>query len=820
MKKNNFTLEELRQEKIRRLKREQLRRSAQKSLKDFIIYLDNSYLMGWVHEEICDTLDQFYEDVKNKKSPRLIICMPPRSGKSQIISRNFPAYLFGRDPNLNIITASYSGDLSSRFNLDVQRIIDSDEYRSIFPNTLLGGKAYPQYKKTDSLFEIVNAKGSYRSAGVGGGLTGMGCDILIIDDPLKDRAEANSPTIRNKLMDWYKSTAYTRLSDGGGVIILQTRWHPIKDDTPVLTAKGWKKHGDLRVGDQVYGINGKLVTVTHITPPVWCDVQVETKQETIVCSSTHLWATQTRTDNNAVVKEAGELLGQKNRYLPKIAPLDFEKKSKLPIDPYWLGLWLGDGSKLEPMIRSSYKYQNHVRNTVYDISKVRTDKQGNLYVYYCNQGLRAKLAELNLLNNKHIPDIYLYSSVEDRLKLVAGLIDTDGDHSLNVLRFANSNLRLIKGLKFVLRSLGMKVNNSEIVNKEGSTTEIKGQSITRRMNCYRFSFTPTMEIPVKLDYKKCKVGKNKLRGVKFSNAPENLQGWGRCITTTAEDGLYLVGESLIPTHNTSDLAGQLIQAMHNDEDADKFKVIEYQAIAEHDEAHRKKGEALHPERFSLAKLLAIKNTIGAYEWSSLYQQHPVPKEGALFKLDNFKRYNEKSKPAQFDLMVGSWDMTFKDNKTNDFVVGQIWGRKGADFYLLDEFRGQWDFVKTLDIFVNVAEKYHNVNAWLVEDKANGSAIISTLKKHISGIKPITPKESKIARAEAISTYVESGNVYIPEQASYMNDLEFEIVNFPAVEHDDQIDSMTQALNYFREKAPIKISENNLKILRYGRYNRR
>ena len=260
--------------------------------------------------------------------------------------------------------------------------------------------------------------------------------------------------------------------------------------------------------------------------------------------------------------------------------------------------------------------------------------------------------------------------------------------------------------------------------------------------------------------------------------------------------------------------------MHDDEDADKFKVIEYQAIAEHDEPHRKKGEALHPERFSLAKLLAIKNTIGAYEWSSLYQQHPVPKEGALFKLDNFKRYNEKSKPVQFDLMVGSWDMTFKDNKTNDFVVGQIWGRKGADFYLLDEFRGQWDFVKTLDIFVNVAKKYHNVNAWLLEDKANGSAIISTLKKHISGIKPITPKESKIARAEAISTYVESGNVYIPEQASYMNDLEFEIVNFPAVEHDDQIDSMTQALNYFREKAPLKISENNLKILRYGRYHRR
>lgn len=490
--KINFSLDELRQEKLKRLKREQLRRAAQNSLKDFILYNNDDYMMGWVHEEICATLDQFYEDVKAKKSPRIIICLPPRSGKSEIISRNFPAYLFGRDPNLNIISASYSGDLASRFNLDVQRIIDSDNYKKIFPDTFLGGKSYPQYKKTDSLFEIVNHKGSYRSAGVGGGVTGMGCDILIIDDPFKDRADANSPTIREKTYDWYKSTAYTRLSDGGGVIILQTRWH------------------------------------------------------------------------------------------------------------------------------------------------------------------------------------------------------------------------------------------------------------------------------------------------------------------------------------IADLAGQLISKMHSDEKADQFKVIEYQAIAEHDEKHRKKGEALHPERYSLAKLEAIRQTLGAYEWASLYQQHPVPKEGAIFKLDNFRRYNEKNIPVSFDRILGSWDMTFKDKKDNDFVVGQVWGKKGADFYLLDQVRGQWDFVKTLKVFIQLAEKWKRCHGWLIEDKANGSAIISTLKKQISGLKPINPTESKIARAEAISIYIETGNVYIPENAPYIADLEDEIINFPAVDHDDQIDCMTQALNYFRENAPLQISENNLKILKLSR----
>lgn len=91
-----------------------------------------------------------------------------------------------------------------------------------------------------------------------------------------------------------------------------------------------------------------------------------------------------------------------------------------------------------------------------------------------------------------------------------------------------------------------------------------------------------------------------------------------------------------------------------------------------------------------------------------------------------------------------------------------------------------------------------------------------LNKHISGLKPINPTESKIARAEAISIYIETGNVYIPENAPYIADLEDEIINFPAVDHDDQIDCMTQALNYFRENAPLQISENNLKILKLSR----
>ena len=408
-----MTLEEVKAEIIRRAENELKIREARNNLLSFISVTYKDYKIGWVHQEICETLDLFLKDLIDGKRPRLIITMPPRSGKSEIVSRRFPAYFLGKYPDLSIISVSYSASLAEDFSRDVQRIIDSDEYKKIFPDTKLSDKKDKNYKRTSDFFEIVDHKGVYCSAGVGGSITGKGCDILIIDDPIKNRQEANSETVRKKIYDWYSSTAYTRLSPIGGVIMMCTRWH--LDDL---------------------------------------------------------------------------------------------------------------------------------------IGKVLSDK-----------------------NQK------------------------------------------------------------------------------------------------------------------------------------------------------------------------PFHVISYPAIAEHDEPHRKQGEALHPERFSLEILNEIKSTLSTADWLSLYQQKPVPEGGAIFETSKLRYYDETSEPKRFDQVVGSWDMTFKENKTSDFVVGQLWGRKGADFYLLDMVRDRMDFVKTLKVFINFANKHKNCNCWLVEDKANGTAIISTLKKYISGIIPITPKKA-------------------------------------------------------------------------------
>lgn len=149
-----------------------------------------------------------------------------------MVSRRFPAYCLGRDPNLNFIAASYSADLANRNNLDVQRIIDSPKYKTLFPETRIpskgrgGTRNTTGAKRTSDLFEVIEGSGSYRSAGVQGGINGMGFHFGMIDDPIKNRIEAESPTTREAVWDWYTSTFYTRMDDEDSVIvIIMTRWH-------------------------------------------------------------------------------------------------------------------------------------------------------------------------------------------------------------------------------------------------------------------------------------------------------------------------------------------------------------------------------------------------------------------------------------------------------------------------------------------------------------------------------------------------------------------------------------------------------------------
>lgn len=219
---------------------------SRRNLSDFTNYTKPDFIEGWFNRIIAKELQRFYYDVMAGRQPRLIIQAPPRSGKSELFSRRFPAWAFGQNPDLQIIAASYSTDLASRMNRDVQRIIDSEEYQGVFPETTLNGKNIAtvsgQSLRNSEIFEIVGHAGAYRSAGVGAGITGMGADIGIIDDPVKDAKEANSQTIRDAVWDWYTTTFYTRLSPKSGILLGMTRWH--EDDLAGRLLREMDNDGD------------------------------------------------------------------------------------------------------------------------------------------------------------------------------------------------------------------------------------------------------------------------------------------------------------------------------------------------------------------------------------------------------------------------------------------------------------------------------------------------------------------------------------------------------------------------------------------------
>jgi len=147
-----------------------------------------------------------------------MLFLPPRSGKSELGAIQFPAWALGRNPELDIITCSYSSELSIDFGRKVRNLVASEEYKRIFKTKLAEDKQSAGKWNTQT-------GGEYVAAGVGGSITGKGADILIIDDPVKNREEAESEIVRKRTIEWYKSTAYTRLSPTGAIVVIMTRWH-------------------------------------------------------------------------------------------------------------------------------------------------------------------------------------------------------------------------------------------------------------------------------------------------------------------------------------------------------------------------------------------------------------------------------------------------------------------------------------------------------------------------------------------------------------------------------------------------------------------
>lgn len=278
--------------------------------------------------------------------------------------------------------------------------------------------------------------------------------------------------------------------------------------------------------------------------------------------------------------------------------------------------------------------------------------------------------------------------------------------------------------------------------------------------------------------------------------------WESTLSTRLHKGASVI--VIMTRWHEDDLIGRMLENSPYD-----WTRLRLPTIAEDDNdlLGRKKGEALAPQLGYDEEWARNKKVeVGERTWASLYQQRPAPATGAIFKRDWIIKVD--APPLKFDDSVISWDFAFKGTDESDFVVGQVWIKKGADFYMIDQVRKRMDFSDSIKAVKRLKDKYPYCRKIIIEDKANGPAIINVLKRTISGIIPITPRESKEARAHAVTPYYEASNIHYVKTVPNLDEHIEELISFPNSQNDDSVDAATQALNYFASKPSASVSSMN------------
>jgi len=222
--------------------------------------------------------------------------------------------------------------------------------------------------------------------------------------------------------------------------------------------------------------------------------------------------------------------------------------------------------------------------------------------------------------------------------------------------------------------------------------------------------------------------------------------------------------------------------------AEKHTVVNFPSGRQ---VEREDQSLLWPEREGPEQIASMQGRLGSYGFAGQYQQSPSPREGGMVKRDWWRRFTN---PPVFDKLIQSWDLAFKGTTDSDWVVGQVWGMAGANAYLVDQVRGKMDISETIRAIIDMTAKHPKTRAKYVEDKANGPAVIALLKNRIPGLIPVNPEGGKIVRANAVAPFIESGNVYLADDAPWVLDFIEEWAVFPAGANDDQVDAASQALN--------------------------
>ena len=744
-----------------------------------------SFIAGRHHAKMAEA----FERVADGTCKRLIICMPPRHTKSEFASYLLPAWFLGRFPGKKVIQCSHTAELAVGFGRKVRNLVDTEAYQKVFPDLVLSAdsKAAGRWNTSKG--------GDYFAIGVGGAVTGKGADLLIIDDP-----------------------------------------HALEVSTPIATPNGFVALGDLKVGDEVFGPDGWPTKVVAKSP-VYHDRELFEARtfdgETIYADAKHLWSvrTSTRTKDPYRNLTTEELTESRSSafMIPRHSAVQYPHID-LPIDPWVLGAWLGDGTSClgrmtahpddAVFMRGEFKRRGYETTDLAD--------KFNFGV----KGLWSQLKTLGVLGNKHIPEQYMTASFLQRMDLLCGLMDTDGNVTASgQCVFHNKDAELVDQVVELLRSLGRKCQRR--------TYTTKGKFGTCEMHRVTFKLKDCALMPRKR-YRTRTTHDKQHRSITVQKTEQ--RGSVQCITVEREDGLFLAGRGYVVTHNSEQEAalaesnpdiydktyewytsgprqrlqpgGAIVVVMTRWSQRDlvakvtkaaaqrggeEWEVIEFPAILP-------SGNPLWPEFWSLEELSALKNELPNSKWMAQYQQNPTGDQSAIVKREWWQTW-ERSDPPKCEFILQAWDTAFEKTQRADYSACTTWGvfyhpddsgTTQANIILLNAFRDRMEFPELKRTVLREYREWEP-DGLIVEKKASGAPLIYELRSMGVPVQEFTPSRGndKISRLNAVSDLFASGRVWAPD-TRWAEEVIDEVASFPGSEHDDYVDTVSMALMRFRK----------------------
>lgn len=771
----------------------------------FILRFNDKYEAGWVHKDICDKLEWFSAQVAAGLGPRMMIFMPPRHGKSEIGSRSFPAWHLGRYPHHEFIACSYGSDLANGFSRKVRDVIEDPAYHGVFEDCRVSrdSRAVESWQTTKG--------GGYTAAGVGGPITGRGAHCFPAGTPvLTEYGQLPIESVQVGMrvftcdistgnMSYRPVVASASHATQHRLVEITTasgqRVRATPDHRFYVPTVGWIEAADLRPGDKVI-LAGNPDTLRRMRQAggAGSGRGSQVDQQGLPAHSVQQYlrggdAAQGMSDLRREVRP-GQACAEREVLLERLYPQAQH-----------------DGAQSLPALHDGV----HAAQSQDAVLQPPVRERGSL-------GADARGWELSLQRRAGLRPLVRFDAATDRRegRWVRGLRDIAG-RPYSPHRPRSDEQR---GYQLDLFMPDAPHDSPQVCVDTISMVAVAGEPGER---VYDIQVEGThCFFAGNILVHNCLVIDDPIKNREDAESAQKREAVWDWYTSTAYTRLAPGGGILVilTRWHDDDLAGRLLRKMAEGE-GDEWVVVEYPAQAVTDELFRKKGEPLHPERYSNEALEQIKRAVGPRDWQALYQQNPTPDEGDYFNKSMFQWYTAQDIPDYSEMnFYTAWDLAIGQNEQNDFSVGITVGVDRHDrTYVVDIQRGHWGTLELVDKMLEVYKTWRPAITGIEKGHIE-MTLRPFLDKRIREerltsfyIEEMNPgRRDKVARARSIQGRMQQGLVYFRKHCNVTAQLVAEMMRFPNGVHDDGVDAMAwigQMLSLLvrprEQKAPRKQS---------------